>query len=140
MVVRTSTGGGIQEGEGGVDKTHHASLNGWPARHAIKGIMKKYWGEKDKLSVADGLLLYSTRLVVPESLQYEILMKIHPGHQGIQRCRLRVSSSSCMMARGVQAGGKLCHGISYVHEEHTTPSRTNVAVISTKPPMGESWC
>ena len=60
--------------------------NGWPARHAIKGILKKYWGEKDKLSVADDLLLYGTRVVIPESLQYEITMKIHHGHQGIQRC------------------------------------------------------
>ena len=67
--------------------------NGWPAKHAIKGILKKYWGEKDKLSVVDDLLLYGTRVVIPESLQYEILMKIHHGHQGIQRCRLRVSSS-----------------------------------------------
>ena len=67
--------------------------NGWPARHVIKGILKKYWGEKDKLSVVDDLLLHGTRVVVPESLQYEILMKIHHGHQGIQRCRLRVSSS-----------------------------------------------
>ena len=67
--------------------------SGWPASHAIKGVLKKYWGEKEKLSVADDLLLYGTRVVIPESLQYEILMKIHHGHQGIQRCRLRVSSS-----------------------------------------------
>ena len=67
--------------------------NGWPAKHAIKGILKKYWGEKDKLSVVDDLLLYGTRVVIPVNLQYEILMKIHHGHQGIQRCRLRVSSS-----------------------------------------------
>ena len=67
--------------------------NGWPVKHVIKGILKKYWGEKDKLSVVDDLLLYGTRVVIPESLQYEILMKIHHGHQGIQRCRLRVSSS-----------------------------------------------
>lgn len=46
-----------------------------------------------KLSVVDDLILYGTRVVIPESLQYEILMKIHHGHQGIQRCRLRVSSS-----------------------------------------------
>ena len=51
--------------------------NGWPAKHAIKGVLKKYYGERDKLSVVDDLLLYGTRVVIPESLQYEILMKIH---------------------------------------------------------------
>lgn len=34
----------------------------------IKGILKKYWGEKDKLSVVDDLLQYSTRVVIPENL------------------------------------------------------------------------
>ena len=55
--------------------------NGWPARHAIKGNLKKHWGEKDKLSVVDDQLLYGTRVVIPESLQYEILMTIHHRHQ-----------------------------------------------------------
>ena len=31
--------------------------------------------------------------MVPESLQHETLCKVHQGHQGIQRCRLRITSS-----------------------------------------------
>ena len=42
--------------------------NRWPAKHAIKGALKKYCGEKGKLSVVDDLLLYSARVVIPESL------------------------------------------------------------------------
>ena len=60
--------------------------NGWPAKHAIKEILKKCWGEKGKLSVVHDLLLYGTRVVIPECLQYEVLMKIHHGHQGNKRC------------------------------------------------------
>ena len=39
------------------------------------------------------LLLYRRRIVVPRSLQQETLKKIHAGHQGIQRFRLRAQSS-----------------------------------------------
>ena len=31
--------------------------------------------------------------MIPRSLRHETLQKIHSGHQGIQRCRLRVSTS-----------------------------------------------
>ena len=43
--------------------------NGWPAKHAIKGVMKKFWGERDKLSVVDDLLLYGTRIVTERTVK-----------------------------------------------------------------------
>ena len=67
--------------------------SGWPARHVIKGELSKYWSERDSLSICDGLLLNGRRIVIPRSLQREVLGKLHHGHQGIQRCRLRVSTS-----------------------------------------------
>jgi len=45
------------------------------------------------LGHTNGLLLYDQRIVVPASLQQETLEKLHTGHQGIQRCRLRAQSS-----------------------------------------------
>ena len=45
------------------------------------------------LSVCEGLLLYGTCIVVPKELQHQILCKIHHGHQRIERCRLRVTTS-----------------------------------------------
>ena len=41
----------------------------------------------------NNLLLYGPRIVIPTSLQKEILSKIHEGHQGIQKCRLRANTS-----------------------------------------------
>jgi len=61
----------------------------WPEKHKISGELKKYWMVRDDLTVCDGLLLY----VVPKQLQHETLCKIHHGHQGIERCRLHVSTS-----------------------------------------------
>ena len=41
----------------------------------------------------DNLLLYSSRIVVPKSLQAATLQKIHNRHQGIQRCHQHTTSS-----------------------------------------------
>ena len=55
--------------------------------------MSKYWPARHRLTVCDKLLLYETRIVVPKQLQYDILCKIHKGHQGIERCHLCASTS-----------------------------------------------
>ena len=49
--------------------------------------MKHYWQARHDLTIGERLLLYQSRIVVPETL-----CKIHQGHQGIQRCRLQVTS------------------------------------------------
>ena len=48
---------------------------------------------REALTFKDGLLLFNQRIVVPTSLQQETLIKLHAGHQGIHRCRLRAQSS-----------------------------------------------
>ena len=52
-----------------------------------------YWSVRGNLTLHDELLLYGGRIVVPKKLQAETLQKIHTGHQGIVRCRLRATSS-----------------------------------------------
>ena len=67
--------------------------NGWPSKHQIKGNLKRYWHEKDQLTVVENLLLYGERIVVSEKLQQSTLNKIHNGHQGFQKCYQRNSIS-----------------------------------------------
>ena len=55
--------------------------------------LKPYWTVRGNLSLHDELLLYGGRIVVPKQLQKETLQKIHTGHQGIVRCRLRAATS-----------------------------------------------
>ena len=55
--------------------------------------LKPYWTVRGNLTLHDDLLLYGGRIVVPKQLQKETLMKIHTGHQGIVRCRLRAATS-----------------------------------------------
>ena len=67
--------------------------NGWPDKHSIDPVTKPYWEVRGDLTIGEDLLLCGRRIVVPEALQAETLLKLHQGHQGIQRCRLRAQSS-----------------------------------------------
>ena len=66
---------------------------GWPEKNLEDPMLKPYWEVRGEMTLGENLLLYGGRIVVPESLQEETLSKLHQGHQGIQRCRLRAQSS-----------------------------------------------
>ena len=55
--------------------------------------LRKYWAVSQELTVHHGLLLYNSRLVIPEPLQADILSRIHEGHQGIVKCRAMAKTS-----------------------------------------------
>lgn len=67
--------------------------HGWPRREEIEDEVRPYWEVQGELTLHEGLLLYGSRIVVPASLQQATLCKLHQGHQGIHRCRLRARSS-----------------------------------------------
>ena len=72
----------------------HQALEGWPEKGKVQPYLKPYWNAQGELTVdGNDLLLYSKRIVVPKVLQRRTLEKIHEGHQGIQRSRLRAMTS-----------------------------------------------
>ena len=48
---------------------------------------------RGSLTLCDDLLFYNSRIVVPSSLRRETMLKIHEGHQGMERCRSRLRTS-----------------------------------------------
>jgi len=52
-----------------------------------------YWKCRGQFSLHNELLLFGSRIVIPSHPWKEILTKLYQGHQGIQRCRLRLVSS-----------------------------------------------
>ena len=54
--------------------------------------MKDYWRFRGELTLSGILLLYQSGIVIPLSLRQATLEKIHHGHQGILRCKMRVST------------------------------------------------
>ena len=68
-------------------------LMGWPEKKEVDVDIVPYWMVRSALTSKDGLLLYHQRIVVPRALQRETLNRIHEGHQGIEKCRMRSKSS-----------------------------------------------
>ena len=67
--------------------------DGWPERNALAGTLQQYWPYRSDLTIQHGLLMYSTRIVIPSVLRLEMLDRIHDGHQGIVKCRRRAKDS-----------------------------------------------
>ena len=84
----------------------------WPEKHLVAPELMPYWQNRNsltvnlasspgpfrtglgtRLTVNHDLLLFNHRIVVPAALRRETLEKIHEGHQGIERCCMRTTSS-----------------------------------------------
>lgn len=82
-----------QNDDSTLSQIKHYCQHGWPNKSSIKGPIKAYLPVQDELSVHNDLLLRGDRLVIPPSLQSEILRKIHSGHQGLTKCFERAKQS-----------------------------------------------
>ncbi|RXN32929.1 Transposon Ty3-G Gag-Pol poly [Labeo rohita] len=69
------------------------SLEGWPTKSRVEAMVQPYFQFAGELTVENGLLLKGCRLVIPKSLQSDILEKLHNAPQGIAKCRERSKQS-----------------------------------------------
>lgn len=68
-------------------------LHGWPnTSREISKNLQPYWSYRDELAIENGILMKSNRIIIPKVMQQEILQKIHYGHQGMEKCKLRAKS------------------------------------------------
>ena len=62
-------------------------MHGWPGKRSdCPAFLHAYWNYRDKLTVANGLILKGTRIVIPKSLQPDVLQQLHYAHQGAEKC------------------------------------------------------
>ena len=67
--------------------------HGWPDKQRLlQPALRPYWAYRDELSLEDGLILKGPRIVIPARLQRDYAVKIHSGHQGSEKCKLRAKS------------------------------------------------
>ena len=64
-------------------------LSGWPSKRELPPNVKPYLSVSNELAIQNDLLLRGERIIIPSSLQAEMLNKVHAGHQGITKCRER---------------------------------------------------
>ena len=67
--------------------------NGWPKKSTLEPHLVPYWKERGSLTLCDQLLLHGKRIVIPQALRKMTTEKIHEGHQGMERCRMRAQAS-----------------------------------------------
>ncbi|UYV84124.1 K02A2.6-like [Cordylochernes scorpioides] len=59
-------------------------LNGWPPnKNQTSMLTREYWNFREELTVQDGIILKNDRIVIPNKLRAEMIMKTHQGHIGI---------------------------------------------------------
>ena len=69
-------------------------IKGWPGqREECPRNLLEYWNYRDELSILDRLVLKGTRIIVPTQCRSELLDKLHEGHFGIDRTKLRARDS-----------------------------------------------
>ncbi|XP_054266984.1 uncharacterized protein K02A2.6-like [Macrosteles quadrilineatus] len=63
------------------------SVRGWPGKSKIPEDVLPYWYHREDISEQNGILLFGSRIIIPNSLRANVLRSIHEGHQGITKCR-----------------------------------------------------
>ena len=68
--------------------------NGWPTNiKQVPEILKPYWTFRDEITTEDGIAMKGQRIIIPHSMQSMILTKLHAGHQGSEKTKLRARTS-----------------------------------------------
>ena len=63
-------------------------LNGWlSVKQDCPQHFLSFWQVRDELSVAEGLIMRGSRIVVPQSLRMDMLVKFHESHLGMEKCK-----------------------------------------------------
>ena len=80
--------------DGIMTSLRHVIIHGWPSDRAhIKESLRPYWNYRDELTLQSGIIYKGTQVMVPQSMQKEMLSKIHANHFG--------ADSNIRMAREV---------------------------------------
>ena len=84
--------------------------NGWlQVLSECSPTIKPYFQIKDELSIVDGILLKVDGVLVPSSMRYDMLKRIHERHVGVEKSKARARA----VARTLIGGGGGAY--SYIH-------------------------
>ena len=65
-------------------------LRGWPKSvKSIPSDLRCYWNIRHELYVAEGVIFFGDRIVIPKAVQQQMLRLIHESHLGMEKCKAR---------------------------------------------------
>jgi hypothetical protein len=68
--------------------------NGFPtSKGDLPLALKSFWEFRDSLFLADGVIMYNDRVVIPAALRDEVLEALHSAHQGVSAMLARAMAS-----------------------------------------------
>ncbi|XP_063077523.1 uncharacterized protein K02A2.6-like [Engraulis encrasicolus] len=107
---------------------------GWPRnKKALPPQLQLYWQYQQDLLVADGLLMKGERLVIPATLQEEMLAKIHEGHQGMTKCVARAQHSVWWPGLSKQIKERVGNCETCAQEAHNAPEPLLTTQLPERP-------
>ena len=69
--------------------------DGWPkSRQLCPETVQPFWDSRHDLTTYNSLLVKGDRIIVPKSLQKEVLARLHNAHQGIDRMKRRARQTA----------------------------------------------
>ena len=75
-------------------------IKGWPDQPSkLPKSLRQHWSCKDELTVEEGIVLKGEKVYIPKTLKPYILEKLHEGHQGIEKSKLR--ARTCIFWNGM---------------------------------------
>lgn len=74
-------------------KMHSYIHTSWPPKERLSEELRKFDAHKEYITDINGLLVYKSRVIIPENMRSYILERLHEGHFGINRCRARANDS-----------------------------------------------
>ena len=63
------------------------------SRGDLDADLHAFWIHRFNMHITNGIIMNSTRIVVPQSLQQEYLQCLHMGHLGISKCQARAKTT-----------------------------------------------
>ncbi len=73
-----------------LSKVLRYTRQGWPSQ--IPSDLKPFYNRKDQISIESNCLIWGIRVIVPSTLQQQVLKTLHEGHPGIQRMKALAQS------------------------------------------------
>lgn len=68
----------------------HTVENGWPqTKSEAPTATSPYWNYRDEISTHNGILFRGAKVIVPRSMQPQMLKTIHSSHLGMEKCKRR---------------------------------------------------